>query len=134
MEKLALNNNNLRKFGITISICCLLLIPIILLLRHKLIMLPFTLTAAAFFTAAVISPRILKPVYVIWMRLAFVLGWFNSRLILIVLFYLVFTPMGLLMKLFGKDLLELKIERQKDSYWKRKEKPEFNSAQYERLF
>lgn len=40
-----------------------------------------------------------------------------SQVILVVLFYLVITPLGLILKIFGKDLLDLKIEKNKNSYW-----------------
>lgn len=43
---------------------------------------------------------------------------FMAKIILIVLFYLVVTPIGLLAKLFGKDFLKLKFsENSEDSYW-----------------
>jgi hypothetical protein len=76
----------------------------------------------------------LKPFYYLWMRLAWILSWVNTRLVLVIIFYLVFTPIGLLMKLLGKDLLSLKIEPQKDSYWLKKEKKAFNPQDYERQF
>ena len=52
------------------------------------------------------------------------LGWINTRLILFIIFYLVFTPIGLVMRLFGVDLLDKKIDKNKNSYWRRKEKVE----------
>lgn len=43
-----------------------------------------------------------------WMKLASVLGWFNSKVLLTLIFYLIVTPVGLLFRLFGNDPLLLK--------------------------
>lgn len=68
------------------------------------------------------------------MKFALVLSWINTRLILILLFYFAFTPIGLIIKLLGKDLLDKKINRANDSYWRKKEKNEFGMATYEKQF
>ncbi|MCX5700290.1 MAG: SxtJ family membrane protein [Candidatus Omnitrophica bacterium] len=47
----------------------------------------------------------------VWMYLSLISGWINARIILIVMFCLIFTPVGLLMRLFRDDLLERKIKR-----------------------
>ena len=74
--------------------------------------------------------KFLKPVYDIWMKFAAVLAWVNTRIILIVMFYLVFTPIGLIMKLFGSDQLGLRMEKEKESYWIKKD----GKVNYERQF
>jgi hypothetical protein len=51
------------------------------------------------------------------MGLGIVLGFFVSRIILSIIFFGVITPIGLLMKLFGKDILDERIEKGKASYW-----------------
>ena len=79
-------------------------------------------------------PPALRPTHWLLMKIAHALGWLNTRLILIVLFYIVFTPIGLLLRLFGKDLLSRKIDRGAKSYWIEKEKEEFEPARYERQF
>jgi hypothetical protein len=92
------------------------------------------LVAAAFFGAAVAIPTMLKPVYILWMRLALVLSWANTRLILLLMFYLIFTPIGLALRLIGKDLLGRRIEKGMASYWAKKEKAVFRKEDYERQF
>ena len=42
--------------------------------------------------------------------------------------------MGIAMRIFGVDLLEKKIDKNKESYWRKKEKMEFNPLNYERQF
>lgn len=133
MEKLNLDKKTLRKFAITMGIA-FLVITVIIFIRHRHNILPTSIISVIFFALAVIMPIILKPVYILWMRLAFILSWINTRLILLIIFYLIFTPISLAIKLFGVDLLDIKINKQKGSYWRRKEKKIFNPLDYERQF
>ena len=50
-------------------------------------------------------PRVIRPVYVGWMVLAFPIGWTVSQAMLAVMFYGLFTPIGLLFRLIGRDPL-----------------------------
>lgn len=133
MEKSNLDNTALKKFGITMGIV-FLIITLFILLRHKHNILPTALVSILFFILALAAPLLLKPIYIFWMKLAFILGWFNARLILFIIFYLVFTPIGLGMKLLGIDLLDRKIEKKKISYWIKKEITVFNPLNYQRQF
>lgn len=80
------------------------------------------------------APAVLRPVHKLWMGLAFVLGWFMSRLILSLVYYLVLTPIGLAMRVRGKDFLNKKIDREASTYWIKRPKPEMGKERYERLF
>ena len=62
-------------------------------------------------------PCLLKPFQKIWMGFALVMGTVMTALILSLLFYLIVTPIGVIMRLFGKDILNRRIDRQTDSYW-----------------
>src|SRR5262245_2590082 len=55
-----------------------------------------------------IYPRALKESYIVWMSLAFVLGFIVSNVILTLFFFLVITPIGLAARLLGKDFLRMK--------------------------
>lgn len=61
-------------------------------------------------------PRSLAHVYRLWMAVGEVLGWINTRLILGVLFYGLFTPMGLLMRLRGKDPMRRTLTPEVETY------------------
>ena len=65
---------------------------------------------------ALVAPRILAPVYRVWMRLGEVLAWINTRIILGVVFYGVVTPIGLLMRLTGRDPMRRTLEPTSESY------------------
>jgi hypothetical protein len=83
-------------------------------------------SAAWFWAAALVLgfwgwvwPSGLKPIYRLWMGLAVVLNYFTSRFILILLYYLVLTPTGLVLKALGQDILDLKL-KDRSSYWHRR--------------
>jgi uncharacterized protein involved in cysteine biosynthesis len=135
MEKLNLDRKNLRKFGITMGIA-FLVITLFILIRHRSSILPASFISLIFFASAFGMPVLLKPIYIIWMRFAFMLSWINTRLILIIIFYLIFTPVGLIIRLFGFDLLDRRIERDKYSYWTKKDKKIFypSTSSYEKQF
>jgi len=64
----------------------------------------------------VILPASLKPVYHVWTAIGNVLGWVNTRIILGLIFFLVIFPIGLVMKLVGKNPLSRIIDVNKESY------------------
>jgi len=130
MERLDLANKNMKKFGFTMAIACAVF-TVLVALRHRHSLIPTSTLSVLFFLFAVLAPSALRPLYIVWMKMAFVLSWINTRLILIILFYLVFTPIGLCIKLLGKDLLERKIQKESLSYWKKKEPV---ADRYERQF
>jgi hypothetical protein len=61
-------------------------------------------------------PRSLTQVYRLWMTVGEALGWLNTRIILGVLFYTLFTPMGLFMRLRGKDPMRRTLAPEVESY------------------
>ncbi|MDD2679596.1 MAG: SxtJ family membrane protein [Candidatus Omnitrophica bacterium] len=130
MEKIILDTKNLKKFGMTMGIA-FLVIAIFIIIRHKHSPLPVLIIALIFFIMGVVTPALLKPAYIAWMRFAYLLGWINTRLILVIIFYLVLTPIGLVMRLCGIDSLERKINKKAGSYWKKRE---LTKPSYERQF
>lgn len=131
--KIDVNKKSLREFGSTMCLC-FFIIGSILFLRHKQGYVIFWSAAFAFLFFAQISPVILTPIYKFWMGFAFCLGWLNTQLILIIVYYIVLTPTGLLVKLFKKDFLNLKIEEGAKSYWIRKDHSVENTERYEKIF
>ena len=65
---------------------------------------------------ALLAPETLAPIEKLWLRLGNVLGAINSRIILTLLFYGIFTPMGLIMRARGLDPLKRKTNEQANSY------------------
>ena len=73
--------------------------------------------AIAFLVLALAWPRLLAPIERGWMKLAEAIGSVMTVVILTLAFILVFTPMGLVLRLLGKDLLGLKPDRKLQTYW-----------------
>jgi len=65
---------------------------------------------------AVVYPRCLTPIYRGWMYVGAALGWFNTRVILAIGYFLVFTPIGWVMALMGKDPLRRKYDPTETTY------------------
>lgn len=78
-------------------------------------------------------PALMRYVYVTWMVIFFPIGWTVSMVILSAIYYLVVTPLGLIMRLCGHDRLGRRIDPQASSYWKPRT-PATKSGRYFRQF
>ena len=86
-----LNNGNIRIWSIIVSIIFLIL--------------------------GLLNSKILTPFNKLWMRLGALLGIIVSPIVMGVVYFGIITPIGLIMKLFGKDVLNLKLDKNKKTYW-----------------
>jgi hypothetical protein len=133
IKQLKTGPRELRKFGLVVG-GVFAALGLLFLWRGKGLYPYFLVPGGALMIAGLVLPRVLKWVYVAWMSLAFVLGFFMAHIILALLFYLIITPMGLLARLFGKDFLSLKPERAAPTYWLPRERKAKSAADYERQF
>ena len=76
--------------------------------------------ALIFFILGILNSKILTPLNKVWMRFGILLGNFVSPIVMGIIFFGVVTPTGLLLKLFNKDILNLK-ENRNDTYWLKKD-------------
>ena len=127
------DQTTLRKFGLTVGTVFLLL-SIVLYLFGKSSSFVIGGIGILLILFGLILPTVLKPLNKIWMILAVILGWFMSRLILFILFYIVITPIGIFLKLMGKDFLHRKSEENSKTYWETREKKTVDQIDYERQF
>ena len=127
------SKKDLRKFGLTVGIV-LLMISVILFMLDKSSYVYFGIIGGVLVLAGILFPSVLKPVNKVWMTLALILGWFTSRIILTILFYLVLTPIGFIAKIFGKRFLSLNIDQEEKSYWEKREERLSSITEYERQF
>jgi hypothetical protein len=88
--------------------------------------------AAAFALTPLVAPRALVPVYRRWMRLAEILGWINTRILLVAIFYLVVTPIGLLLRLFRRS--PLASAHRENSFWSDPPKHSYGDKHFEKQF
>ncbi len=80
-------------------------------------MWPF-IVMAVFWVVATVAPQILRPVNDIWLKIGNVLGFINTRIILGLMFFVMIFPIGMLLKLFGKDSMDRKLDKDVDTYRK----------------
>ena len=125
--------SDLRNFGIIIGIV-LLIISGFLFWKEKESFQIFLAIGITLFLTATAIPAVLKPVYWIWMIFAIILGWFMTRVILSLLFYVLFTSIGLTLRFFGKQFLELRWDKSKESYWNYRIKKHLKMEDYEKQF
>jgi hypothetical protein len=72
--------------------------------------------AVALVLPALMAPPILAPAYRAWMKLAEVLAWVNTRIVLGVVFYGIVTPIGLVMRLTGRDPMRRRFDQAGETY------------------
>jgi hypothetical protein len=107
----------LRAFGLLVGGIFVVIGVWPILLRGEPIRSWVTAIALPLILLALVWPSSLAFVYREWMRLARILEWINSRIILGTLFYLLITPLGILKRrLLGKDALERDIDPRADTY------------------
>lgn len=78
-------------------------------------------------------PAAARRFHIVWMRLAVALGYVNSRVLLSLMYYLVFTPYGFFSRLVGRDPLRRRGEKL-ESYWIERKTTKQTCEQFERLF
>mgnify|MGYP001196249564 CR=1 FL=1 len=76
--------------------------------------------AIIFLTLALIKPHILNPLTKLWINFGELIGKFISPIVIGLIYFVILTPIGLLMRIFNKDLLNLKFSK-KNSYWIKRE-------------
>lgn len=123
----------LRKFGLVVGVF-FGLIGLLFLWKGRP-SYPYLFALSAFLLVFGIAfPVVLKPIQKVWMSIALVIGFFMTRVILCLLFYLIITPISVLSKVCGARFLDSTIEKSKDSYWIQRDSSVFNKERYEKQY
>lgn len=133
LKQLKTGQRELRNFGLLVG-GVFLAMGLVFLLKGKAYHPWFITPGLALLLPGVLFPSILKPVYILWMALALVLGFIVSHVILTLFFFLVITPVGLVARMAGKDFLRLKLDPHASSYWIARDQRPPDPARYERQF
>jgi predicted ferric reductase len=107
--------SSIRSFGIVFFIV-FLIISIYPLLNDENIRIWSLIVSVIFLILGLLKSKLLSPLNYIWYKFGLLLGKIISPLILIIIFFIVVTPIGILMRILGKDLLNLKYSNKK-TYW-----------------
>ena len=110
-----------RSFGFVFSIV-FLLIALWPLLNNSEIRIWSLIISAIFLILGFLNSMLLNPLNILWFKFGLLLGKIISPLVMGLIFFCVVTPIGILMKIFMKDLLKLKYNN-KNSYWVDKNGP-----------
>ena len=113
-----------RNFGMVFSIV-FLLISLWPLLSQNEIRIWSLAISGIFFILGIFNSKLLLPLNKIWFKFGMFLGNFIAPIVMGIVFFLVVTPTGLIMRLLGKDLLNLK-KNNKNSYWIEKDNSNSN--------
>jgi hypothetical protein len=122
-----------RSFGFTFA-AVFAVVGAWLVWRANRFGLPAFGVALAFAVAAVVVPRVLHPLNVVWMRFAMVLNKIVSPIVLGAIFFAVFAPVGLFFRLTGRDALRRTFERGLKSYWIERTPPGPEGKSFPRQF
>ncbi|MFH1441495.1 MAG: SxtJ family membrane protein [Candidatus Omnitrophota bacterium] len=127
-------DKDLRKFGITLGIILFFFAMLNFFKQHTNIYPWFLSFAGLSFFTAILIPKALSPVFFIFTKFAHMMAWINTGVILIIAFYLLVFPIGIIMRIFNKDPLDKKIDKKADSYWIAKIQTKADRQSLERQF
>ena len=110
-----------RSFGIVFSIV-FLLIALYPLINGENLRLWSLIISIVFIVLGIINSNLLKPLNKLWFKFGLLLGKIISPFVMAIIFFVVVTPIAILMRLLRKDLLNLKFNKN-NSYWIEKTGP-----------
>ena len=119
MSEIKISSN--RSFGIVFFVV-FLLIALYPLLKGSDLRIWSLIISFIFFALGLINSNLLTPLNKLWFKFGLFLGKIISPLIMGLIFFVVVSPIGIIMRLFKKDLLNLKYNK-KESYWIEKTEP-----------
>jgi len=115
-EKTKIKIGSNRSFGIVFSIV-FFIVGLFPLINNLDIRIWAIIIALFFLILGSINSNLLKPLNILWFKFGLLLGKIISPIIMGLVFFAVVTPTGFLVKIFGKDLLNLKNKKNIDSHW-----------------
>tara|TARA_B100001175_G_C19510416_1_gene643455 strand:+ start:3507 stop:3884 length:378 start_codon:yes stop_codon:yes gene_type:complete len=116
MEKISSN----RSFGILFSIVFIIVALWPLLDGSSIRIWPFPISVI-FLLLGIFNSKLLSPLNYIWVKFGLLIGKIIAPIIMAIIYFTILTPIGLFMRLFGKDLLNIKFSKV-NSYWIKRKK------------
>ena len=120
-----------RSFGLSVGTASMAFGALLVWRGHQRAGAVLATVGVVLVCGALLAPSLLQTPNRVWWRFASVLGWINSRILLTVFFFLVLTPAGCLMRLFGRSPLRAV---RSDTNWSRYEARRRDRKHYEHLY
>jgi hypothetical protein len=129
------NRKQLQNFGIIALVASAIICLLLYLLKGIAIQWVLTIFAAGFiiFASSMISLRLTRMIYVCLVAVTFPIGLVVSFTLLMAFYFLLFTPLGFIFRLMGRDPLRRKFDPTAESYWLQRNPPE-NPERYFQQF
>tara|TARA_B100001057_G_scaffold232404_1_gene232610 strand:+ start:848 stop:1231 length:384 start_codon:yes stop_codon:yes gene_type:complete len=77
----------------------------------------FLVLSLPFIILGILNSKILTPFNMAWIKLGEILGLIIAPIVMAVVYFIVLTPISLIVRAFGKDVLNMKIDKRSESYW-----------------
>ena len=82
----------------------------------------FITASIIFLILGLINSKLLSPLNKSWIKLGEILGIIIAPIVMALVYFVILTPVSLIVRMFGKDLLNLKFLKEKDTYWIKRKK------------
>ena len=115
------SQNSNRSFGFLFFIV-FLIVAIWPLKNGNELNLNFILVSIIFLFLGLINSKLLSPLNIAWIKLGEILGKIIAPIVMALVYFVILTPVSLIVRLFGKDLLGLKFIKENETYWIKRKK------------
>lgn len=109
-------NSSNRSFGILFFILFLVL-SLWPLKNNESLNIYLLVISLVFFILGIKNSKLLSPLNKLWIKFGEILGAIIAPIVMALVYFIFLTPISLLVRIFGKDLLEIKLNKNKETYW-----------------
>ena len=113
-SKIKISSN--RNFGLVFFVV-FLIVSLWPLIHGEPIRIWSTIISLFFLILGLMNSKLLTPLNQLWFKFGIILGAIVAPIVMGFIFFLVVTPIGLVMRIMGKDLLNKKYDKKKNTYW-----------------
>ena len=113
-DKIKISSN--RSFGLLFFVV-FLIVSLWPLTHEGSIRIWSVIISAVFLILGLINSKLLTPLNLLWFKFGMILGAIVSPIVMGIVFFLVVTPTGFILRIMGKDLLNKKYDEEKETYW-----------------
>ena len=125
MERTDLNQIKIssnRSFGLLFFVV-FLIVSLWPLINEDSIRIWSVIVSAVFLILGLVNSKLLTPLNLLWFKFGMILGAIISPIVMGIIFFLVVTPIGFILRILGKDLLNKKYDKEKETYWIKRDTP-----------